>query len=111
MKRLPKGLMQTAISEVKTALQEEFGELLTAENGALEERAEEILQSRIDLIIRENDGFMDKLKKAKVKSHIDSLIKGHYKGLRHQLKLSPGGVSKKTAKEIVQHLFNLKDDD
>lgn len=111
MKRaLPEAIYEAAIGEIVESLIGTFGKDSSTTSDDMRSKAETILAERVALIRKENDGFEDRLEKANVKAHHASLRAGHYKGLRHQLRIDPGGVTKSTAKAIVNHLFNVKGD-
>lgn len=108
MKRhLSEALYQTAVAEVIQSLQDAFGDTIAE---LAEQKAENILTERLELILKDNADFERRLEGAVVKAHLASLRAGHYKALRHLLRVEPGGVTKPTAKAIIAHIFGLKGD-
>ncbi len=103
--KLPKKLYEAAIDEVTESLIADLGNAFSGDKDTLRETAIESLDLRIEQIIDGNRAFEKRMRKATVKAHEKSLRTGHIKGLRDQLQVQPGKISRTTAKKITDYLF------
>ena len=101
-------LFKQAVNEMKSSILVGLDGTIDLNKQELSARVSIILQERIESILSQNNGFEERMNKATITGHIDSLRKGHLKGLKHQLKQFPE-VEKDTAKQIVHELFKTEE--